>query len=178
MISKSELGAIHTTIYSKPTATNSLLHWDSSHPLSLKRGIPYGQYLRIRRNCSTRQEFIKQSKDLRKRFLQKGYPDSVLRRAYRKALEKDSPSLLLPTSTNDNSMSLLPLRIVGTFDDSSVEIRSIIKRHWHNLTLDPDLREAVGASPSITFRRGRNLRDHLVHSHYSAPSTTNTWLQR
>lgn len=50
LISKSGTGELNTTIYQKPTATNSLLHWQSSHPMALKKGIPRGQYLRLRPN--------------------------------------------------------------------------------------------------------------------------------
>lgn len=45
LISKNMSGTLETTIYRKPTATNSLQHWNSSQPTSLKREIPYRQYL-------------------------------------------------------------------------------------------------------------------------------------
>ncbi|KAM4034767.1 LOW QUALITY PROTEIN: uncharacterized protein ACNLHF_021456 [Anomaloglossus baeobatrachus] len=40
---------IKSTLFHKPTSTNSLLHFSSFHPQHLKRGIPYGQF-RVKRN--------------------------------------------------------------------------------------------------------------------------------
>lgn len=36
----------------KETAANTLLRADSHHPIWLKDGIPVGQFLRIKRNCT------------------------------------------------------------------------------------------------------------------------------
>ena len=41
-----------TDLYTKPTDTHQLLHRSSCHPGHTKKGIPYGQALRIRRICS------------------------------------------------------------------------------------------------------------------------------
>ncbi len=43
---------IVTDLYSKPTDTHQLLHRSSCHPGHTKKGIPYGQALRLRRICS------------------------------------------------------------------------------------------------------------------------------
>ncbi|CAJ0967227.1 unnamed protein product [Ranitomeya imitator] len=61
-------GSLSTTIFRKPTATNSLLRWESHHPFPLKRGIPKGQFLRLRRNCSTLNDFERKSLELGDRF--------------------------------------------------------------------------------------------------------------
>lgn len=49
LIEKDRRGNLQTSIYRKPTATSSLLNWESHHPTSLKRGIPKRQFLRVRR---------------------------------------------------------------------------------------------------------------------------------
>lgn len=64
LISKVEDGQLNTKIYCKETATNSLLRWESCHPKSLLKGIPKGQYLRERRNCSSEEIFVEQSRNL------------------------------------------------------------------------------------------------------------------
>lgn len=40
LISRGDEGRLNTTIYRKPTSTNSLLHWKSYHPVPLKKGYP------------------------------------------------------------------------------------------------------------------------------------------
>ncbi|XP_075207802.1 uncharacterized protein LOC142312700 [Anomaloglossus baeobatrachus] len=65
---------IATDLFRKPTSTNSFLHYSSFHPEHLRRGIPKGQFLRLRRNCSNNVEFCEQSKELTRRFQARGYP--------------------------------------------------------------------------------------------------------
>ncbi|CAJ0963419.1 unnamed protein product, partial [Ranitomeya imitator] len=97
LISKSQGGdRLESTIYRKPTATNSLLRWDSNHPYSLKKGIPKGQYLRLRRNCSSKKNFKIMADDLRQRFRTRGYPDRILREAFQHANKQDRENLLTP----------------------------------------------------------------------------------
>lgn len=45
-----EKSRIVTTVYTKPCAGNSLLRADSCHPRHFNKGIPRGQFLRLRRN--------------------------------------------------------------------------------------------------------------------------------
>ena len=55
-------GRLETTVYSKPTDGHLYLHNDSCHPRSTKLGVEKGVALRLRRICSTEDEFDKQSK--------------------------------------------------------------------------------------------------------------------
>lgn len=47
------------------------------HPKWLS-GIPRSQFLRNRRNCSDKDEFLKQSEIIRQRFIEKGNPQETL----------------------------------------------------------------------------------------------------
>lgn len=44
--------------------------------------------------------------------------------------------------------------------------------------MDPNLNTFLEPHPSLTYRRGQNLKDRLVHSHYSPPVRGDTWLNR
>ncbi|XP_072000817.1 uncharacterized protein [Engystomops pustulosus] len=59
---------IKTSLYRKPTATNSVLHYDSFHPRHLKKAIPYGQFLRLKRNCSDDCDYRTHTADLTARL--------------------------------------------------------------------------------------------------------------
>lgn len=61
MVIVDEDGNLNNSLYRKPSAGNSLLRYHSAHPIPLKRLIPFAQYLRIRRVCSTIEEFNKQA---------------------------------------------------------------------------------------------------------------------
>ena len=47
-----------TDLYTKPTDRNTYLPYDSAHPIHCMRGLPYDQFLRIRRICSKEEDFI------------------------------------------------------------------------------------------------------------------------
>ena len=46
-----------TDLYTKPTDTHNYLRYDLAHTPSCKKGIPYGQFLRIKKNCQTTEKF-------------------------------------------------------------------------------------------------------------------------
>lgn len=73
----SEIG-IGSTLFRKPSVGNSL-HTTSSHPASLMiASVPYGQYLRLKRNCSENAHFEQNAKALQTRLKQRGYSSKCL----------------------------------------------------------------------------------------------------
>lgn len=131
-------GCIQTEIYRKPTSTNGFLQWGSYHPTPLKRGIPTGQYLRARRNCSNEEAFEIECNNLYQRFVDRGYPKKHLKRAYWRAKHSEREELL-KESTNNRVQSELIIRCIGTFDGHNPEVVGILKRHWPILMTDSDL---------------------------------------
>ncbi|CAJ0923823.1 unnamed protein product [Ranitomeya imitator] len=175
MIRRTPNGGLTTSIYRKPTSTNSLLNWHSHHPIPLKKGIPKGQFLRLRRNCSNIKMFHSQAGDMFTRFREKNYPPHILTAAYNVAANADRQQLL---QKNEQKLEDEKIRIIGTFDSQHQKVRGILNKHWDILRMDPDLRDLLGARPDITFRKGRSLKDSLVHSHYLKPTGGDTWLGR
>ncbi|XP_056427508.1 uncharacterized protein LOC130368175 [Hyla sarda] len=97
-------------VYRKPTATNLLLHAASSHTPSTIKAIPTGQFLRIRRICSSDDDFKKQSAILTERFLQRGYSRRSLKKAYQKAQHVHREDLL----QDFNSWEFFPVTSVSS----------------------------------------------------------------
>ncbi|OCT67299.1 hypothetical protein XELAEV_18038584mg, partial [Xenopus laevis] len=168
---------VQTTVFRKDTATNNLLHAKSQHPSSLIQGIPTGQYLRVKRICSTQTEFKREADKLYKRFKQRGYSHNSLKRAYKRALEADRNQLLIPKKSKEtNEPNNKIMRFIGNYCFEHKEIRQILSNHWQILEQDKDLSSIIGTKPTITFRRSKNLRDQLVHSHLSR-NVKPTWLE-
>lgn len=166
---------IQTCIYRKPTATNGFLHWDSWHPPSLKKGIPTGQYLRAWRNCSQDSDFQEECEGLFRRFRDRSYPKRPLRAAYHRARATPRNILLTDFAPKPQDMQV---RCIGTFDNKANAVKKILRKHWHLLTADTDLTEVLTPYPNVTYRRGNNLRDLLVHSHLKVDSPSGSdWLK-
>ena len=85
-IYKDEYGQICSDIYCKPTNMHLYLDFSSSHPLSCKRGIPFSQAKRYRRIISNSNKFQQSLDSLMKYFIDRNYPQSLIRNAFSKAL--------------------------------------------------------------------------------------------
>ena len=66
-------GAVYTDVYSKPKDGHQYLNYESCHPPHIKRGINYGQALRLKRICNSWETFERQLSDLRGFLVRKGY---------------------------------------------------------------------------------------------------------
>ena len=69
-----------TNLDKKQTECQKCLLAKSANPFSLKKSIPYSQALRIKRIFSTIEEYRKPSQDLFKKFVEKGYNKSTVRK--------------------------------------------------------------------------------------------------
>lgn len=65
-----------------------------NHPKPQKNGIPIGQFLCIRRNCTNLEQFQQEAFQMYKCFCEKGYSHKVLRRAKKRAIDIDRRTLL------------------------------------------------------------------------------------
>ncbi|XP_073431355.1 uncharacterized protein [Dendrobates tinctorius] len=98
-------GQLSTTVFRKPTETNSLLHAASAHPKTTINGIPIGQFLRIKRICSEESLFEEQSTILKKRFQDRGYGRRAIQKGYIRAKNTPREQLLhknVPLKDNRN----------------------------------------------------------------------------
>ncbi|XP_056425428.1 uncharacterized protein LOC130367072 [Hyla sarda] len=59
------------------------------------------------------------------------------------------------------------VRCILEYNSRSTQVAEILQRHWSILLTDSSLCDALPPLPSITYRRSRNIKDTLVHSHYT-----------
>ncbi|XP_077137157.1 uncharacterized protein LOC143796700 [Ranitomeya variabilis] len=88
-------GSLYTKLFRKPTATNSLLDYRSFHPAHTRNGVPMGQFLRIRRNCTSDEDFRQEALQLTNRFRQRHYPRRCISTAFQRANAHTQESLLV-----------------------------------------------------------------------------------
>ena len=153
---------VSTTLYTKDTDSHSYLQYSSSHPSACKKGIPYSQFLRVRRICSEKEEFEKQSKFLLNCFLKQGYPRYLLEKQRRKALLLDRKELLkfVAKDTDEKERIIFPIR----YHPTNVKVVNIIKRNFTLLKNDEEVGDLFKDPPMVAYRRDRNLKDLFVRS--------------
>ncbi|XP_071983960.1 uncharacterized protein [Engystomops pustulosus] len=168
-------GKMETEVYRKHTATNSLLHAESAHIPSTIKGIPVGQFLRLKRICSNESNFEQQAEDLKERFLERGYSRRNIRRAYRRAKFTPRNELLCPNEEKKRWKTVKEgnsTRLITTYNNDWKRLTATISKYWPILHSDKNLSKLVSKRPKITARRAQNLKDRLVHSHF-IPEKTN-----
>ena len=162
---------IYTDLYTKDTDTQNYLSFESCHPKHCKTGGPYGEFLRIRRNCHKIEDYERHSEQRVKDYERRGYPTNMLEQARDKARRADRNALLGNTRARNKEKNQDRVPLIVTYNPSNPDFKSMIDRHWHLLQLCPS-RDAFKEKPLISYRRSMNISDHLVRAKCSKPTTT------
>ena len=153
--------AIITNLYCKPTDAHNYLHYSSAHPTSCKKGIPYGQFLRLCRICSRITEFDNNAVNLARHFSRCGYPQELIETSLIKARRRDRTELLqLAAPTNATKESTF--YFITTHFPGPNSPRAIVEKNWSILAKNGPTRTLYDAKIIYGKRRPHNLRDHLV----------------
>eukprot|EP00058_Branchiostoma_floridae_P013212 XP_002598700.1 hypothetical protein BRAFLDRAFT_95816 [Branchiostoma floridae] len=79
---------ITTDLHTKPTDKHQYLLRNSAHHKHCKQGIPYGQFLRLRRICSSTPRLKEKAAEFRQHFQQRGVEEALLDDAITRAQER------------------------------------------------------------------------------------------
>ena len=169
MVNKNTDGTIFTDLFRKDTDARNYLHYNSAHPISCKNGIPYGQFLRVRRICSTLSLFDKRAVEMAHSFLDRGYPQELVEAAMIKARRKCRSDLLTPREDpeTDNKMEG-SVFLITTYNTCSNLLGNIVRKNAPLLTKNPKFRDFENLKIQPVYRRPKNLKDSLVRA--SLPS--------
>ena len=146
---------LQTTIYRKQTDRQNYLDARSEHPKLLKYSIPYSQALRIKRICSSQQEFLNHTAKMINQFQKRGYNRSLIEQQIDKANLQEREQLLKEKKKETATSISLSLKYNRTLP----KIKEIVMKHWHLLHISPNLTEIFQSPPILAFRRNKNLRD-------------------
>ena len=154
-IYKDTNGKLATKLFTKPTDRQAYLHRDSAHPYHLKKSIPYGQTLRLRRLCSDDTEFNKAGEQLTKTFISRGYNESEIKIQIDRTACQDRNELL---RYKDRTLKA-KIPCILTYNTQLPNIKGAINKHWNILKINPRLETIFNKKPIMAFRRNRNLWD-------------------
>ena len=144
-------GCLTTTLYQKETDRNTLLLATSLHPPSLKRSLPISQFYRLRRVCSSTDDYVNKASEMKSKFIQRGYDIECVEKAFTLALHKHRSDLLQKRKKKDKKFSVT---CVTTYSANSHKIQSIFKKNWHILKSDPELATLFEHPPPFSFKNG------------------------
>ena len=119
---------IETTLYTKPTDSHNYINYASCHQNSCRNGIPYGQFLRLKRICSTEEEFVRNSKQLAFYFHKADYPLDLIQKSFDRAYAQDRQMLItpIPDTTIDEEVKEDGLFLITTHHPTFHEVNNIV----------------------------------------------------
>ena len=168
----------------KKTNTFQYLHFSSSHPRSVFKGLVKGEAIRFLRSNTDPHTYNKTINKFREHLFLRNYPklfvDRILanithslRASYIPTLTPSltpspSPNLTLnpspspspSPSPNPSSSTIIP-RLVTTYTPHLALIQ-LLRKHWSLVQDDPSLSLLFPSPPQLSYRRNPTLRDSLV----------------
>ena len=158
-----------TRLFTKDTDRHMYLNFHSEHPLSLKRSIPYFQFLRLKRIHSESHYLIQSQIHLYWYFIWREYPHDVILEAWLKTNKVNRESLL--DGNTDNKDTKAPLMFITTYNSTYPNFREIISKHWSFLGRSSATRELSNQDIMVTYRKPPSLKDMLVRAKIPQPKT-------
>ena len=164
-------GKLYSTLYTKPTDTMALLHFDSFHPSQTKSSIIYSQAIRYRMLITCDDTLKEELKKLRTHLIFRGYPRKLIEKEFRKISAYSQQDVLkkcrVPRQTDNHSENQSTnRRLVFTvpYTRHIPQLGNILHKHWHYISADSELSNIWDKPPTIAIKRHKNLRDILVRS--------------
>ena len=131
----------------KPTDRNTYLPYISAHPKHCMKGLPYGQFLRIRRICTRTTDFEKHAARKAGHLLQHNYTQDLLLNSFMQARNKDRIELLTRRSTETPDDQPEKIFLTTCYNQNYGGLRDQVKSTW----------DLLGRSCSTRFIRDKNL---------------------
>eukprot|EP00079_Xenopus_tropicalis_P035384 XP_017949155.1 PREDICTED: uncharacterized protein LOC108647467 isoform X1 [Xenopus tropicalis] len=156
--------ARHSIVWKQYTVdVNNYVLASSNHDSAWLKNIPYGQFRRVRKNCSEIGEFEKQAEVITERFQKRGYKPKEIKEAREKTKRLERQQLLV-YKDHDQIEGNERFDFITQYNPQSKEIKKIIKKHWEVLKLDADLYQQLPSEPGIIFKRATNLKQRVTRS--------------
>ncbi|XP_053577129.1 ectonucleotide pyrophosphatase/phosphodiesterase family member 7 [Bombina bombina] len=174
----SEGSKVVTKLHRKQIAGNSILHAKSMHPKHTSFGILKGEFIRLRRNCSSISEYHNMARDFKERFLQRGFSRKLITKAYNIVSRMDRDQMLnMNRAHKDKKMINVPI-FVTNYSKQFDQIASIIHDCLPILKGDGDLYEIVQKGCKCIPRRNKTLGNILAPSEIKInPQRSTSWLE-
>ena len=158
-----ENNTLYTTLYTKPTDSHSYLRYDSAHPPHCKNSLPYSQFLRLKRICSKRDDFVFHSNQMKEDFKHRGYPNGIIKNGITKSEAKDRETLLKPKpKIDDDETDIDKLFFVQTFRPCKNSLTNSVRENWNILGRSKSTKDIHRSKLITSFKKPKSIKDHLV----------------
>ena len=159
---------ISYNLYCKPTYCHQYLHYQSCHPYHTKSSSVLSQVLCISKRCNSEDKLGNHINSLKDWFLDKEYPEDLIRSQTIKAIEvidrRENLSLEGISQNADSNSKETGVVFVATYHPALAKINRTIGKNLHNLHRNGGYREVLKENFFVTFRNCKKTKDRLVHA--------------
>ena len=154
-------GMLKTTLFSKPTDAHMYLNATSCHAKHVISNLPKGQFIRVRRICSEKTDYLSHGAKLIDFFVERGYKRDTLVQMLHDIAKIPRENLL----TDDKSVKEdTPVIFVCDYHPVLSRLPIILKKHHHVLQNDSKLNKIFPVPPIVSFRRSKSISGYVVHN--------------
>ena len=162
-------GRLTTELFTKPTSSLAYLLRNSYHPRRVFDALPYGEFVRTRRNCSTIESYDSHSYRLLQAFVERGYNPDQLEKARSKARQLSRQDILNKYAQPVPTQVTVPLPsdqfyLTVKFFQSSHLVRDLVKHNWTLLGNSETTTNLYESKLVVGYKRNPRLWDMLVKS--------------
>ena len=173
-----EDNTLKTSLFIKPTSSLAYLQRTSCHPIHVFLSLPYGEFLRTRRNSTDYSSYDHSAKIILDAFVDRGYDAATLTQAMLKARETPRSYFLDRYTTGQGNQQSSPpadfprqFYLVLQYHARTRQVRDIIRSNWGLLSTSYTTKWIHDSKLIMGYRRNPNLKDLLVKSTIPLPST-------
>ena len=163
--------SLSTSVHYKPTDSHNYLLHSSSHPQHVRNAIPFSQFLRLRRLCSSNSDFNNKCEEMCQFFKKRGYPDSAITTGKHRAQEIDRNTAL--QSPQNKETNRIPFTL--TYHPQNLAVKNVILKNFKILRNDPETQHIFSLPPLISFKRDKNIGTFLVRSAFKSDNQPGTF---
>ena len=166
-----EQSILYTRIYTKPTDRHMYLNYFSEHPMSLKKSIPYSQFLRLKKIHSETQFLLESQIHMYLFFRWREYPHDIILKAWTDTNKFTREQLL---QTENSATKDVPLMFITTYNRANPNFKELISKHWAYLGRSSATRDFGHRDFMVTYRKPPYLKDQLVRARITQPTDSAT----
>ena len=154
-------GKFQTDLFVKSSDRITFLMPQSCHPGHICENIPFSLSYRLLRICSIPEIFKIRLSELSKNLLSRGYNMKVIKSAFNKLKGVTREQALKKVNKVQARNSV---KLALTYDPRLSSPTTVIKKHYSIAIKDPSFKINFPYTPSVSYRRSRNLGDFLIRS--------------
>ena len=151
---------LFTTVYSKPTDSHLYLQADSCHQKPSIKGIQKGVSLRLRRICSTLEEYDAKSKEYSAFLVARGHDPLSVTAAFAHTRTKSIVEARQKVTREASNRVVFPTK----FNPRGPNVRAIVKKHSHLLTTSEAAAKIFPNGVMVACKREQNLKELLTRA--------------